>query len=285
MVERKALGRGLSALIPEKMKTGERITNLKISEIMRSKFQPREDFDPQRLNELMSSIREKGVIQPILVRPTEEGRYEVIAGERRLRAAKAVGVSEIPAIIKSVTDTELLEISLIENIQRENLNPIEQAHAYERLMKEFGLSQEEIARAVGKDRTTITNTLRLLKLPEFVQNCVQKQDINFGHAKALLAISSAAKQIEFCKKIVKENLSVRQVENLVFRAPGVKRKKKLFKDPQLTALEEDLQRHFGTKVVIQAGKKRGEIKIEFYSNDDLDRILRLLKFGKPRTTP
>lgn len=277
MVERRALGRGLSALIPERTKTHEKIVSLKISEVAPSKFQPREDFNPQRLNELVSSIKEKGVIQPILVRPgKEKGGYEIIAGERRLRAARALGLEEIPAIIKTVDDTELLEISLIENIQRENLNPIEQAHAYEKLMKEFNLSQEEIARAVGKDRTTIANTLRLLNLPEFIQKCICEGKINFGHAKALLSLSNAARQIELCKKIIKESLSVRHTESLVARVPGIKKKKKVSEDPHIVALEEDLRRRFGTKVTIAAAKKRGVIKIEFYSHDDMNRILKLL---------
>lgn len=277
MAGRKALGKGLSALIPEKVNNQDKITRLKTSEIIASKFQPREDFDPGKLTELISSIKEKGVIQPILVRfRDEEGNYELIAGERRLRAARAAGLEEVPVIIKNVNDTEHLEISLIENIQRENLNPIEQAHAYKRLLDEFSLSQEEIARSVGKDRTTVTNMLRLLNLPEYVQKCVQNEEISFGHAKVLLSLAGAENQAEFCKKIVKENLSVRQTENLVSSNPGVKRKKRKSGDPHITAVEEDLQRRLGTKVVISVGKKRGSVKIEFYSNEDLDRILNLI---------
>lgn len=277
MTERKALGRGLSALIPEKINTQDKITKLKTSEIVTSRFQPREDFDPERLTELISSIKEKGIIQPILVRVREEdGSYELIAGERRLRAARAAGLEEIPAIIKNVDDTEHLEMSLIENIQRENLNPIEQAHAYKRLLEEFGLSQEEIARAVGKDRTTITNILRLLNLPEDVQRAVQNAEISFGHAKVLLSLTSAAKQLEFCKKIIKENLSVRQAENLISAVHASRRKRKVSADPHIITIEEDLQRRLGTRVIISAGKKKGTIKIEFYSNADLDRILNLI---------
>lgn len=277
MTERKALGRGLSALIPEKINPHDKITKLKTSEIVTSRFQPREDFDPERLTELISSIKEKGIIQPILVRVREEdGNYELIAGERRLRAARAAGLEEIPAIIKNVDDTEHLEMSLIENIQREDLNPVEQANAYKRLLDEFNLSQEEIARAVGKDRTTITNILRLLNLPEDVQRAVQNAEISLGHAKVLLSLTSAAKQAEFCKKIMKENLSVRQAENLVLSAQAIKRKKRATLDPHIVAIEEDLQRRLGTRVIISAGKKRGTIKIEFYSNADLDRILNLI---------
>ena len=277
MAEKRALGKGLSALIPEGTKAREEVTSLKISEIIPSKFQPREDFDPHRLNELISSIKEKGVIQPILVRPNKErDGYELIAGERRLRAAKALGLDEIPVIVKNVNDTELLEMSLIENIQRENLNSIEQAHAYEKLMKEFNLSQEEIAKAVGKDRTTITNTLRLLNLPAFVQKCICEGKINFGHAKALLSLSTIAKQIDFCKKIIKENISVRHAESLVATVPGTRKKNWVTRDPNIVALEENLQRRFGTRVRITAGKKRGAIKIEFYSPNDMNRVLKLL---------
>jgi ParB family chromosome partitioning protein len=278
MTEKKALGKGLSALIPEKIKTREGTTMLNISEVYASRFQPREDFNPEKLNDLILSIKEKGVIQPILVRAREEeDGYELIAGERRLRAARAVGIEEIPAIIKDVDDTELLEISLIENIQRENLNPLEQAHAYRRLMEEFGLSQEDIARAVSKDRTTIANILRLLGLPDFIRKSIQNSEITLGHAKALLSLSSAAGQIEFCKKIIKENLSVRQAENFVSTQDAARRKRGVkTADPHLIALEEDLQRRLGTKVIIKAGRKRGSIKIEFYSNSDLDRILSLI---------
>jgi len=277
MAEKRALGKGLSALIPEGTNAREEVTSLKISEIIPSKFQPREDFDPQRLNELISSIKEKGVIQPILVRPNKErDGYELIAGERRLRAAKALGLDKMPVIVKNVNDTELLEMSLIENIQRENLNSIEQAHAYEKLMKEFNLSQEEIAKAVGKDRTTITNTLRLLNLPAFVQKCICEGKINFGHAKALLSLSTVSRQIDFCKKIIKENISVRHIESLVATVPGTRKKSRVTRDPNIVALEENLQRRFGTRVRITAGKKRGAIKIEFYSLNDMNRVLKLL---------
>ena len=277
MAEKRALGKGLSALIPEGTKAREEVTSLKISEIIPSKFQPREDFDPHRLNELISSIKEKGVIQPILVRPNKErDGYELIAGERRLRAAKALGLDEMPVIVKNVNDAELLEMSLIENIQRENLNSIEQAHAYEKLMKEFNLSQEEIAKAVGKDRTAITNTLRLLNLPAFVQKCICEGKINFGHAKALLSLSTVSRQIDFCKKIIKENISVRHIESLVATVPGTRKKSRVIRDPNIVALEENLQRRFGTRVRITAGKKRGAIKIEFYSHDDMNRVLKLL---------
>lgn len=278
MTERKALGRGLSALIPEKINSQDKITRLKTSEIITSKFQPREDFNPEKLTELISSIKEKGVIQPVLVRFREgDGKYELIAGERRLRAARAAGLEEIPVIIKNVDDTEHLEISLIENIQRENLNPIEQANAYKRLLGEFSLSQEEIAKSVGKDRTTITNMLRLLNLPEYVRKCVQNGEISFGHAKVLLSLSSAEKQTELCKEIIKENLSVRETESLISSAPGgVKRKKRKSGDPHINAVEEDLRRRLGTKVVISVGKKRGTVKIEFYSNADLERLLNLI---------
>ncbi|MFH1856207.1 MAG: ParB/RepB/Spo0J family partition protein [Candidatus Omnitrophota bacterium] len=277
MAEKKALGRGLGALIPETNKSNEKVATVKTAEIFASKFQPREDFDPEKLNDLILSVRQRGVIQPVLVRVKGNGGYELIAGERRLRAAKAVGLEEIPAIIKNVTDAELLEISLIENVQRENLNPMEQAIAYNRLAEEFNLSHEEIATAMGKDRSTITNILRLLNLPDFVQKSVQKSDISLGHAKVLLSLNQPLRQVEICKRIINENLSVRQVESIVSPGHGasaVKKKKNASsRDLHVTAIEEELQRTLGTKVSIKAGKKRGTIKIEYYSNNDLSRIL------------
>lgn len=277
MIEKKALGRGLGALIPEKPRVERIVTMLKVAEVSASNFQPREDFDPEKLNDLIASIKEKGIIQPILVRQQGDGVYEVVAGERRLRAARTLGLTEIPAIIKDVNDTELLELSLIENIQRENLNPMEEAHAYDRLVREFNLIQEDIAKAVGKDRTTVANTLRLLKLPEFVQNCLQKGEISFGHAKVLLSLENDKEQIEACKRIIQEKMSVRMVEDFVSKHPTAKQSKTVQKDPHLTAVEEDLQRYLGTKVSLAYGKKKGSICIDFYSNDDLERILKLIR--------
>jgi ParB family chromosome partitioning protein len=284
-MERKVLGKGLGALIPDTVKPllekEDKIVNLDISQIKPSTFQPRAHFDPHQLKELTDSIKEKGVVQPILVRPTESG-YELVAGERRLRAVRNLGFDKIPAIVKTVTNEEALELSLIENIQRQDLNPIEEAQAYKRLAEEFNLTQEQIAQAVGKDRVTITNILRLLKLPDKIQKYLISREITMGHARAILALPTAEEQLKFCQKIITQGLSVREVENLAKRETTVKSHKRKLpaKDHHLIALEEELQRVLGTKVRIHHKQKRGTIVIEYYSHADMERILHILKVKK-----
>lgn len=276
-MERNVLGKGLSALIPEGAPK-DRVQTLPIDQIRASEFQPRQYFSDDRLKELSESIRQKGVIQPILVRPSSQGGYELIAGERRLRAVQLLGQKEIPAIIKQVENGDLLEISLIENIQREELSKIEEAKAYRRLSDEFGLTHEIISQRVSKERSTISNILRLLELPEKIQRFLEESTITMGHARTLLALGDEKKQMRFCDEIVKKGLSVRQVESLVKREQSGK---KIFsirgkKDPNLAAVEESLQHRYGTRVKISQGKKRGKIVIDFFSTDDLNRILNLL---------
>lgn len=276
-MQRIALGKGLDALLPEVKTEGENIREIKILEIKSSRYQPRRYFDPDKQKELVDSIKEKGVIQPVLVRPTKEG-YELIAGERRLQAAKTVGLDRVPAIVKDVVDSEALEIALIENIQRQDLNPIEEADAYQRLIKEFNLTQESLAKEVGKDRATVANTLRLLKLPLKIQEEVSIGTISMGHARAILSIESEVEQLEACEKVVKKGLSVREVEELVKRMKkeSVSRETSPTKelDVTLAACEEDLMRTLGTKVKIkQETTGKGKIEIEFYSASDLDRIM------------
>lgn len=275
-----ALGRGLSALIPEVKReealierTGD-ILEIEINRITQSRYQPRLNFKDETQKELISSIKEKGLIQPIIVRATGDG-YELIAGERRFRAAKALGMERIPAIIKAVGDEEALELSLIENIQRENLNPIEEAKAYDRLISAFNLSQEDIAIKVGKDRTTIANSIRLLKLPVDIQDKISAEEISVGHAKVILGLDSIADQHKIIDQILKEGLSVRATESAVSRLkePPIHKRKMAFKDQQLIALEDHMQKILGTKVTICQGKKKGRIEIEYYSREDLDRIL------------
>lgn len=279
---RKVLGRGLEALIPDMRDdaTQQRVLQIDIDEITPNPYQPRETFDQARLDELARSIAEKGIIQPITVREKDGGGYELIAGERRIRAARQAGFSTIPALIRSVTSAEeMMELSLIENIQRDDLNPIHEARAYLRLMEECHLTQEEMASRVGKNRATVANTMRLLRLPEEVQKHVLAEDISMGHARALLGLDNRVEQTELCKQIVKKGLSVRKVEELV---------KNRFKDvresprpsrkpPDLMAVEEIIQRMLGTRVNITQGQHKGKIEIEFYSTDDLNRILDLLK--------
>lgn len=278
-MERKVLGKGLKALIPDEavIKTAQTTALLKLDEISPSKFQPREIIDPEKQRELMLSIKEKGVIQPVIVRPKGDG-YELIAGERRLRAAKELGFLQLPAIIKDVKDDEALEISLIENIQRQDLNPIEEAHAYQRLIDEFSLTQEETSQKVGKDRASVANTLRLLKLPEKIKEEICLGRISMGHAKAILMLETKEAQLELCNKIVKRGLSVREAEYFVRRKlVGPSRRRLKRRSPEIQAIEEELRKIFGTKVTLMHHQKRGKILIEYYSNEDLDRLLKLFR--------
>jgi len=281
-MEKRALGKGLSALIPEKSENvsgnGESIAYLKTHEIKRNSLQPRVNYDDDKLEELTASIKEKGVLQPILVRENN-GHYEVVAGERRLRAAQALNLEEVPAIIKKVSDQEALVIALVENIQREELNPIEEARAYQKLVEEFQYTQESIAQSVGKDRSTITNILRLLKLPSEIQKGVAQGRLSSGHARALLSVDSIDKQLNLFNSIVKKGLSVRELENLIkVEGKGSARREKAEKpaNPQIVQLEEGLQRLLGTKVRIDSQKKRGKIVIDYYSSEDLQRIIKLI---------
>jgi ParB family transcriptional regulator, chromosome partitioning protein len=287
MEKRKALGKGLQALIPEAQDSSANIltaeaaigvSELRIADIVPGQYQPRSAFRQDKLNELMASIKEKGVVQPVLVRKTKTG-YELIAGERRLRAAGALGMATIPAIIKQVDDLGAMQMALVENIQREDLNPIEEAHAYNRLAKEFGFTQEQIAQAIGRDRTSIANSLRFLHLPEKIQGLLADDMIQPGHAKALLAVDDEQKQMRICEKTIRKNLSVREVEYLV-RPHAKPRKQTVYasiNDPYTRSAEEDLEKLLGTKVVIQHRKKRGKIIIDYFSLDDLNRIIEIIR--------
>ncbi|MEA3328405.1 MAG: ParB/RepB/Spo0J family partition protein [Candidatus Omnitrophota bacterium] len=272
------LGRGLNALIPEKIETqkaspAEQITRVKINQIATNKYQPRQEFDQGKMNQLIASIKEKGIIQPVLVRKTSEG-YELICGERRIKAAQAAGLEEIPVAVRNVSDVESLELSLIENIQRQDLNSIERAKAYKRLINEFGLSQDELAAALSKDRSSVANTLRLLKLPQPVQDSLAQGRITVGHGLAILSLASPRLQIEACKNIILHGLSVREIEVAVKKRAAVKNTVK--KSPQIIEIEERLQRVMATKVNIKAGRKKGRIEIEYYSSEDLNRIVDIL---------
>ena len=286
-MERKALGKGLSALIPEKvLESGERkeeIVYVQSGQIKPNPFQPREDFDQQSIEELAQSIKEKGVIQPLLVRRKGDN-YELIAGERRLRAANSLGLKEIPIIVRDVSDQDSLELALIENIQREGLNPIEEAHAYQHLIDKFQVTQEKISEVLGKARTTITNTLRLLKLPHEIQQEMKKGRISFAHGRSLLEIDDANQQRRLAQDVISKGLSVRELENLIktTRPKGMRRKiGHGQREPLVAILEEQLQHALATKVRIIKRKKRGHINIEFYSQEDLERIVNVIK-GAPR---
>lgn len=274
-MEKRALGRGLSALIPERepaFDSTESILQIPISHIRTNKYQPRTDFNQERLNELINSIKEKGIVQPVLVRKMGEG-YELIAGERRLRAVKSLGIDKIPAIVKNVADIDMLEISLIENIQREELNAIEEANAFQKLITDFNFTQDKIAKALGKDRTTIANTIRLLGLPKKIQDYISKNTISAGHAKAILALPTEAAQLRAADIIIKKGLSVREAENLTAKKNLAAQSTVIRKDQNIVDIENRLQQLFGTRVKIFHGKKRGRIHIEYYSHEDLNRIL------------
>ncbi len=276
-----SLGRGLGALISDRKnqnKEQRNATEIELEQIVVNRFQPRHHFDEEAIQELANSIQTKGIIQPLLVRKIGEEQYELIAGERRLRASQLLGLKKVPVVIREASDEESLELALIENIQRENLNPIEEAIAYQRLAKEFHLTQESISEKVGKKRATIANTLRLLSLSAEIQNYIQKNQISMGHARALLALPSEKEQLDFALRIIAEGLSVREIEQIVTDKlhPNSTQKKKLRRmkrDGHVADLEEKLQKILGTQVVIRNRGKSGRIEIYYYSMDDFDRIL------------
>ncbi|MBI4620589.1 MAG: ParB/RepB/Spo0J family partition protein [Desulfobacterales bacterium] len=281
MTKRKVLGKGLGALIPEINQHDDKDNYVycNVEDIQPNKFQPRKGFDEAGIEELVVSIKEKGIIQPLIVRDVGDG-YELIAGERRWRAAKRAGITEVPVIVKKASDTEVLELSLIENIQREDLSCLEEAEAYKQLTKEFTLTQEEVAKRVGKDRSTITNYLRLLKLPLEIRDGLSRDVVTMGHARAFLSLETPAKQREAYRQVLKRGLSVRQTEKMVRGLKKEKKNKPLErdKDIHLNAIKNELIKQFGTQVKIVARKGgRGKIEIEFYSLDDLDRIIETLK--------
>lgn len=268
-----ALGKGLNALIPEK---GEEVLYLDIDRIMPGKQQPRRVFHEESLKELAASIKEKGVLQPVIVTRTGDGTFNLIAGERRWRASVLAGLKKMPALIKNVASRDSLEIALIENIQREDLNPIETAEAFQRLLRDFNLTQEDLSARVGKERATVANYLRLLKLPDEIKTMLYNGSLSIGHAKALLAVEGKVQQVEAARRIVRDGLSVRETERLSKKMTRPL-KSVAKRDPQIASLEEKLIKQLGTKVrIIHKGKKGGKIEIEYYSLDELDRLLEIL---------
>lgn len=277
-----ALGRGLDALIPDIGPVEREIKEYfecPIELIRPNRYQPRLRFSDNELEELARSIEKQGIIQPLAVRKDDNG-YELITGERRLRAAKKAGFKNVPVIIKPIADADLLEMSVIENVQREDLNPMEEAEAYHRLMTEFSLTQEQTAERVGKSRSAIANLLRLRQLPEQIKAGIMKGILSMGHARALLGAESSAQQIMAFRNVVAKRLSVRETENLIKRLKKEKKKPKHdaagSEQRYYQSLSEDLSRRFGTKVQIKRRGQRGTVAIEFYNNDDLDRLLNLL---------
>lgn len=279
---KKALGKGIKAFIPEEygILKEESYTELEVDELRPSPLQPRMRFDEKGIEELAQSIRKAGVLQPIIVIPEGE-KFRILIGERRWRAAQKAGLRKVPVLIRNIPKEQQLEVSLVENLQREELNPIEIARAYERLTEELGYTQEEVGEKVGKDRASVANFLRLLKLPSEIQESIQDGKISMGHAKILLSVEDSKAQLDLVKRIVHKGLSVRATENLVAKfnkqlSPSRKRNP----DPNLEAVQEELLKALGTKVVISGNQKKGIINIFYYSLDELNRISEFIKGGR-----
>lgn len=287
MKPQRGLGRGLNALLSDETLTavteGETIVKIvDINEVEPNFEQPRKKFDEIELQELSKSILEHGIIQPLIVRE-KEGKYEIVAGERRYRAARLANINEIPIIIKTFSEQQTLEVALVENIQREDLNPMELASAYSLLMDRFDLSQEQVADKVGKSRPSVANIMRLLKLNPYVQEKLREGEITFGHARALLAVKDLTVQKQLTDIIIEKALTVREIEKYIQELANKKKKSKDEKpayNPFYREIQEDLQRLFGTKVSISKGAKKGKIEIEYYSDEELSRILQIMNMNK-----
>ncbi len=279
-----ALGRGLDALLPGAKTEATPVApdrTCAVDVIRPNRYQPRRHFAEAELAELAASIKAQGIIQPLLVRKDAKG-YELVAGERRLRAAKMVGLTEVPVVVKDLSDAEMLEVSIVENIQREDFNPIEEADAYHRLISEFGLTQDQAATRVGKSRSAVANILRLRQLEASIKQSIAEGAISMGHARALLGLSGAAARQEAWRAIVSRQLSVRETEKLIRKLKRTPRTKPAAKpsaslDRHLASVSEELCRVYGTKVSIRRRGQRGSVSIEFYSDDDLDRLISILK--------
>ncbi|HUU28106.1 MAG TPA: ParB/RepB/Spo0J family partition protein [archaeon] len=301
MSKKRRLGKGLGALINEA--DTERFTlsmekvsgaaegggevRLPVDKITPNRYQPRKSYNPETIAEIAASIEAQGLIQPVVVNDLGEGNYELISGERRLRAVKKMGWKEIPALVRKVSDEELLEMSLVENLQREDLNPIEEAAGYRHLIDKFSLTQAEVAQKVGKDRATVANTLRLLRLPAVIQQTVASGALSAGHARQLLAIENEAEQMELARKVIEQDISVRKLEIIVrernlkiseAQVAGRKEGQRDDREAFILDLEQKLRRSLGTQVRIKNGRQgRGKIEIEFYSFEEFERLMELLK--------
>ena len=292
-VKTNVLGRGISALISETAPAeapvresdapedaARTVQYIDINDIKPNRNQPRKKFDPQSISELAASIQEHGIIQPLIVCKADQG-YELVAGERRWRAAREAALDKVPCLVREFSKEENALIAIIENMQREDLDPIEEAEGLETMMKEYGLTQEEVSRSVGKSRPYITNSLRLLKLPQDIREKISDGSISAGHARALLSVKTRALQEQICQKIIKDGMSVRETENLV-RNGGKSRKSaaRSRKDPDIVAVEEKLKEIYGTRVAITTNGRKGAVEISYYGREDLNRIIELLESVK-----
>ncbi len=277
-MNKRGLGKGLEALLPQlNVSESDAVAHLDVRDLRPNPYQPRQDFNEEKLQELADSIREHGIIQPLVVRKSSVRGYDIVAGERRFRAAQMVGLTTVPAVVREFSDIELMEIAVIENLQREDLNAIEIAEAYAQLMNKAKLTQEQLAKRVGQSRSHVANMLRLLQLPRQVRTLVSRGTLSMGHARALLAVEDEKRQAELAEKVVKEDMSVRKLESLIYSP-----KKNVSREtvPQknvahIKHYEERLRTFLGTQVRIHQGKRRGKIEIEYFSPDDLERILNL----------
>jgi len=272
---KRALGKGLEALINssyESMVSEGMVQFIKIDTIAPNRYQPRKNFDNEKIEELANSIKENGLIQPVIVR-RNNGEFEIIVGERRVKAAKQAGLTEVPAIIKDYSEEKILELALIENIQREDLNPVEEANAYKLILERDMITQEELSKRVGKSRSYIANMVRILDLPADIQEYVSRGTISVGQAKVLVSIEDKTKQAELVKKIVSDGLSVREVEKLARKKNVPRGTKSHVSNPFIEAVEEKLRNKLGTKVTVDYRKGRGSIRIEFYSDEELEKLI------------
>ncbi len=289
LMAKAALGKGLGALINPRVASptpvaelGERVQQVPLDRIVPTPLQPRTEFRAEELRELIDSIRQHGIIQPLIVRQIE-GKYELIAGERRWRASREVGLTSAPVIVRTASDQEVLELALIENLQRSDLNPIEEAQAFTRLAREFGLKQEEIAQKVGKSRASVANSMRLLDLDPQVRTWLTQSHISVGHAKVLLSLKSHEEQVALAENIMRQNLTVRRAEKLVATHAANKSGTRTSRSghsagptPAIQHLQNRLQQHLATHVILHHGEKRGRIEVEYYGSDDLNRLLDLI---------
>ena len=274
-MEKKALGKGLAALLPESeaREAGQTILMIPVTQIVPNRYQPRKTFVEEELRELVESVKQHGILQPVLVRRKGEDRYELIAGERRFRAAKSAQLPAVPAVVRKSGDDESTILSLIENIQRSNLNPVEEAKAYRQLIDELGVTQEAVAERVGRDRASVANICRMLSLPTEVQGMVASGRLTLGHAKVILGIKKSEDRLTLAKRILRDQLSVRQVEQLVKKRSGKAKSRRSAGDPLHADVEDRLRKHLGTKVVIRSKRQKGEVILTYYSQEDLTRIV------------
>ncbi len=285
-MEKKALGRGLEALLPiggvKTILEDKEIQELPIEHIIPNRYQPRREFSDSELVELAESVKQNGLLQPILVRRKGDGFFELIVGERRLRAARIAGLHSVAAIVRNSNDEQAIELALVENLQRKDLNPMEAARAYHRMVQEFGFTHESIAQRLGKDRSSIANLVRLVNLPSEIQQLIESDLISTGHAKVILGLENSEKQIKLARRIAQEQLSVRQAEEEVAReARWRKGKRVAWRRKPYPDLEERIQKHLGTRVTILKGKRSGKVVIHYFSSAELERLLEVLLGGVP----